>query len=171
MIHIAFSENHILQPIRDGIPSAVLQYADDTLIMATATPIAARRLKDILNDFALATGPQINFNKTTFIPMNVTDSTASILASLLGTQIHTFPQTYLGLPFSPLKLSASAFQSLLDRIDSYLADWRGASLKRGLTNPPFRGTRQPPNVFHGRPTPTHPDPEQNRLEEEIFLLG
>jgi hypothetical protein len=103
--------------------------------MARATPTAALRLKTILDDFALATGLQIIFHKTTFIPMNVSDTLVSTLASLLATQIHNFPQVYLGLPLSPLKLPASAFQALLDRIDSYLAGWRGISNKYVAKSP------------------------------------
>jgi hypothetical protein len=63
--------------------------------------------------------------------MNVPDDLASLLSTIPGTYIHSFPQTYLDLPLSPLKLRVSAFQALLNRIDTYLAGWREALLTKG----------------------------------------
>jgi hypothetical protein len=108
-----------------------LQYADDTLLLIQATTQAAHKLKLILDDFASATGLQINFSKTTYIPMNVLDSVATEIATILGTDTQSFPQTYLGLPLSPTKLPAAAFQPLIDRIDIYLAGWRASLLSKG----------------------------------------
>uniref|UniRef100_A0A452YKQ5 Reverse transcriptase domain-containing protein n=1 Tax=Aegilops tauschii subsp. strangulata TaxID=200361 RepID=A0A452YKQ5_AEGTS len=61
---------------------------------------AAKHLKHILDDFAAATGLQINFTKTTFIPLNVDPQDATQMASDLATNIFSFPQIYLGLPLS-----------------------------------------------------------------------
>jgi hypothetical protein len=36
--------------------------------------------------------------------MNVDQDTSILIAAELGTQIHSFPQTYLGLPLPPYKL-------------------------------------------------------------------
>jgi hypothetical protein len=88
-------------------------------------------MRQILDHFKLATGLQINFTKITFIPIYVTEEIAQTIAANLGTQVHSFPQTYLGLPLSPIKLPSSVFQTLLDRIDTYLAGWRAALLSKG----------------------------------------
>ena len=58
-------------PLCPNLPLVVLQYADDTLIMVKATPSAAHNLKLILEDFALATGLNINYVKSTFIPIHL----------------------------------------------------------------------------------------------------
>ena len=108
-----------------------LQYADDTLIIVKATTNAAKHLKHILDAFAAATGLQINFTKTTFIPLNVDPQDAAQMATDLGTNISSFPQTYLGLPLSPHKLPPSAFQPVVDRCDTYLAGWCALLLSRG----------------------------------------
>jgi hypothetical protein len=63
--------------------------------------------------------------------MNVTSPQAQLIASALGTDICSFPQTYLGLPLSPTKLAPSAFQPLIDRIDKYLAGWCASLLSKG----------------------------------------
>jgi mannosylglycoprotein endo-beta-mannosidase len=109
----------------------VLQYADDTLIIVRATPTAAQNLKEILDNFALATGLSINFDKTTLVPMNVPTNLAASIATTLGTHISSFPQTYLGLPLSATKLPPSAFQPIIDNCDRYLAGWRATLLSKG----------------------------------------
>jgi hypothetical protein len=117
--------------IRNAIQPAILQYADDTLIIAKASLSAASHLKHTLDNFASTTGLQINFDKTTFVPIHVPKELANSTTTKLGSPIQTFPQTYLGLPLSPTKLPPSAYQALLDRIDYYLAGWKGALLSKG----------------------------------------
>ena len=77
-------------------------------------------LKDILVSFSF-TGLHINFDKNTFIPMNISDEDARTMASTLGCSISSFPQPYLGLPLSASKLRVSDLQPLIDRFDSYFA--------------------------------------------------
>jgi len=79
--HVVDSLSH---PLNSALPCPVLQYADDTLIFTERTAAAMVRLKRILDDFALATGLEINFHKSTFVPMNVDDSTAAAMAAILG---------------------------------------------------------------------------------------
>jgi hypothetical protein len=131
LIAHAFTQHDILHPIRDDIPPATIQYADDTLILARASQQAATKLKEILQLFANATGLHINFSKTTLITMNVSPNQTQLIANALGTAISKFPQTYLGLPLSPTKLLQSAFQPLIDRIDKYLAGWSTSLLSKG----------------------------------------
>jgi hypothetical protein len=131
LVRGAINQGHLTHPIDHSLPATVLQYADDTLIIAQLTPQAALALRKILDDFALATGLTINFHKTTFVPIHTTDDLAHTIATTLETPIASFPQTYLGLPLSPYKLSISAFQPLVDRIDIYLAGWRATLLSKG----------------------------------------
>jgi hypothetical protein len=113
------------------LPPVTIQYADDTLILARASPQAAQKLKSILQQFQEAAGLQINFNKTTLITLNVHPTQEQQIASALNTTISSFPQTYLGLPLSPTKLPPSAFQPLIDRVDKYLAGWCASLLSKG----------------------------------------
>ena len=88
-------------------------------------------LKHILDSFSAATGLAINFHKSTFVPMNMNDSTARRMADVLGFSLSSFPQTYLGLPLSPQKLRVSDFQPLLNSFDKYLACWKARLLSSG----------------------------------------
>lgn len=58
-------------PLIDGVPSVVLQYADDTMIIMRADPEATARLLAILDMLASTTGLVINFGKSTLVPMHV----------------------------------------------------------------------------------------------------
>lgn len=48
--------------------------------------------------------------------------------SVLGCKEGKFPQTYLGLPLSNIKLPLSAFTPLIARVDKYLASWKALLL-------------------------------------------
>jgi len=69
-------------------------------IQSILTVDSIQALKLILDDFSLATGLEINFHKSTFVPMNVPVHIAAAMAAALGCSTATFPQTYLGLPLS-----------------------------------------------------------------------
>ena len=121
----------LAHPFSDTIPCPVLQYADDTLIILRATNNAAVHLRKILDDFADATGLQIDFNKTTFVPIHLSQQEADYVATTLGTSISSFPQTYLGLPLSSTKLNQADFQPIIDNVDKYLAGWTASLLSKG----------------------------------------
>lgn len=105
----------------DSAPYPVLQYADDTIIFLKATPAGLHAVKNILRDFALATCLTINYHKTTFLPVGLDADEATNLASIMGAPVATFPQTYLGLPLSPHKISVSDCLPLIAACDKYLS--------------------------------------------------
>jgi hypothetical protein len=131
MILRAGTQNLLHHPLSDTLPCPVLQYADDILILLKASTEAASNLKKILDDFADATGLQINFTKTTFVPLNIDQELSNNIANILGTSVASFPQTYLGLPLSAYKLPPSAFQPIIDNVDKYLSGWRASLLSKG----------------------------------------
>jgi hypothetical protein len=70
----------------------VLQYADDTLIIAKASPSTAQHLKHTLQIFANATRLQMNFHKTTFVPMNLSEDLTATLSEIMGAEAQSFPK-------------------------------------------------------------------------------
>jgi hypothetical protein len=121
LIRTAFQEQKILHPLRDDIAPVVLQYADDTLIIAKASSDASQHLKETLDSFALTTSLQINFHKTTFVPMNLSDDLAASIATIpWHITAHIPSDISWPTPFTH-KTTPSAFQMLLDRFDDYLA--------------------------------------------------
>jgi hypothetical protein len=131
LIHQAWGRGSLSHPLASDIPCPILQYADDTLILCKASTSAAGCLREVLEDFAVATGLAINFHKSCFVPMNVPPPEAVAMAVVLGCPISSFPQPYLGLPLSPTKLPSSAFAPLLLSVDRRLLGWRAHLLSSG----------------------------------------
>lgn len=125
------AQNGLHHPLDSSKPCPVLQYADDTPILAKGDVASMSALKTILDDFSIATGLGINFHKSTFVPMHIDGDDALDMARILGCGISTFPQTYLGLPLSPHKIKVSDFQPLLSKVDRYLACWKARLLSSG----------------------------------------
>jgi hypothetical protein len=84
LIMQACQQNLLQHLLNESIPCPVLQYADDTLIytliLIKASLSVAANLKRILLDFTDATGLQINFAKTTFVPLNIPQEMALHIA-------------------------------------------------------------------------------------------
>lgn len=124
--------NDLLQhPIDASLPCPVLQYADDTLILLRADVSSLQILKSILDSFSRATGLEINFHKSTFVPMHTSYEAAATMTAILGCPLDSFLQTYLGLPLSPHKLRVSDYQPLICRVDRYLSGWKARLLSFG----------------------------------------
>ncbi|XP_004963682.1 uncharacterized protein LOC101781465 [Setaria italica] len=118
----------IQHPVDATLPCPILQYADDTLILLKADAAGLQTLKEVLNLFSDSTGLHINYHKSTMVPMGITDETATQLQGILGCQLGSFPQTYLGLPLSNDKLRLSAFSPLIAKIDKRLSGWSASLL-------------------------------------------
>jgi len=76
----------ISHPTEDALPCAVLQYADDTLIVFRANQAAATCLWEILDNFSSIIGLHINFSKSTLVPIHVDDQVLNSCVNILGTE-------------------------------------------------------------------------------------
>ena len=81
------------------------------------------QLKSILQSFTRATGLDINYNKSTLVPMHVPAPDVTRFVNILGCAEGAFPQTYLGLPLSNEKLNLAAFAPIIASADRYLSGW------------------------------------------------
>ena len=63
--------------------------------------------------------------------MNVDPARATRLAAELGCPLSMFPQTYLGLPLSHMKLPASALDFLPTKIERRIPGWRTRFVDQG----------------------------------------
>lgn len=119
---------HVRHPIVHDLPCAILQYADDTLILLRAASADVQCLKTTLDHFSAATGLHINYNKSTLVPMHVPEEDLPGYLATLGCVREGFPQTYLGLPLSHEKLRLSAFVPLISKFDRHLTGWQSRFL-------------------------------------------
>ncbi|CAN6168854.1 unnamed protein product [Urochloa humidicola] len=125
---VAHEDSGLEHPLVPGLPCPVIQYADDTLIILPACPVQLHRLKKILDTFASATGLHINFHKSTFVPVHIDQARALELAAILGCPVASFPQTYLGLPLSSVKLSPATLDALSIKAERAFPGWRTSLL-------------------------------------------
>uniref|UniRef100_A0A453NKF2 Reverse transcriptase domain-containing protein n=1 Tax=Aegilops tauschii subsp. strangulata TaxID=200361 RepID=A0A453NKF2_AEGTS len=125
------SEPALHHPIFSHLPPTVLQYADDTLMVAAASPATATALKVILNNFAHTTGLAINFSKTTLATLHTDDSKTAAIALAMGCSCASFPQTYLSLPLAPTKPLTNAFNPLVEHSRKLLLGWHAKLLDKG----------------------------------------
>jgi hypothetical protein len=100
------------------------------LIFLNCSADVINEIKKILELFELATGLSINYHKTTFLTVAVPNETAITLATTVGTTVSFFPQTYIGLPLSPYKISVADCLPLISSCDKYLSGWRASLLNR-----------------------------------------
>ncbi|WVZ61783.1 hypothetical protein U9M48_011600 [Paspalum notatum var. saurae] len=116
-------DSSIRHPVQTELPGAVLQYADDTLIVMRGDVVGVQKLAALLEQFSAATGLAINFSKSILVPLHMEDADVLQCVTTLGCRREGFPQSYLGLPLSNTKLKLDAFTSLIAKADKYLAGW------------------------------------------------
>ncbi|WVZ49637.1 hypothetical protein U9M48_000977 [Paspalum notatum var. saurae] len=121
-------EAGVQHPLVDGAPCPVLQYADDTLILLRGELAGVRRLKELLDAFAAATGLCINYSKSTMVPIHMDSVVVEACVDAMGCRLEGFPQTYLGLPLSTAKLRLSTFAPYIAKADRRLAGWQAPLL-------------------------------------------
>jgi hypothetical protein len=83
MFRRAYESGFLGHPIQQGSPFPALQYADDTLLIIHGSVQQAFLAKQILHAFSEFTGLQINFQKSTFVPMHM-----ELLISALHFLVH-----------------------------------------------------------------------------------
>jgi hypothetical protein len=120
-IQHAASEGFLRHPVLEVQPCPVLQYADDTLIVLQGDVEQAKCLKQILDDFACTTGLKINFSKSTFVPINLSEQEGKNIADVLNCKVASFPQTYLGLPLSDSKLPREVFMPYISAVEKRIS--------------------------------------------------
>jgi len=79
-------------------------------------------LKAILNSFAESIGLKVNYNKSTMVPVNVSEEKMNILANTFGCSIGSLPFTYLGLPLSITKPTVADFWPLVSKCERRLVN-------------------------------------------------
>lgn len=63
----------IIHPIAENTACPVLQYADDTLLLIRGELTDAQSLRNLLDQFASATGLQINYTKSRAVPIHMNE--------------------------------------------------------------------------------------------------
>lgn len=133
-IHLA-TERGFIQRVGafpPGCQQSSLQYADDTLILASPDERSVANLSTILSCFELLSGLSINSAKSAVYGLgSCTTNTACRASQILGCNLGAFPFVYLGIPLRHINMSRGDWQPLIDKFAYRLAGWKGNCLSRG----------------------------------------
>ncbi|KAJ4762686.1 RNA-directed DNA polymerase (Reverse transcriptase) [Rhynchospora pubera] len=111
-------------------PFVLLQYADDTLIFASANSAALRVLKFVLHLFQKVSGLLVSEQKSTIVPVNLSEQQAVVLLEFFGYAQAALPMLYLGLPLTIGRPDRSCYQPLITKIQQRLQGWKSKLLSR-----------------------------------------
>jgi Reverse transcriptase (RNA-dependent DNA polymerase) len=75
-----------------------LNFVDDTLIFLKADFKMIEAFKLLIQGFENMSGLKINYTKSEFIPLNISNQEGTQLANMLRCKLGSFPITYLGTP-------------------------------------------------------------------------
>jgi len=95
---------------------AILQYADNTILIGEADFKNVWAWKSILRSFELTVGLKVNFNKSSLFGVNVEDSFLEAVADFLYCNIGTLPFMYLGLPIGAEPRKSVTWEPLIGKI-------------------------------------------------------
>ena len=73
----------------------VIQYADDTLVVLKANSRELLALKSLLQSFANSTGLNVNFKKSSMVPINMYEDRILHFTNTMNCRKESFPFTYL----------------------------------------------------------------------------
>ncbi|CAD6336936.1 unnamed protein product [Miscanthus lutarioriparius] len=115
----------------NGCPGPWMDCSTQIYTMIIVRELAdVQNLRIILDQFADATGLQINYTKSTAVPIHMNGDTVRDCISALGYRREGFSQTYLGLPLTNGKLQLSAFAPNIAKGDRYLTGWQSSLLNK-----------------------------------------
>ena len=103
-----------LEPLKRGQDDVThLLFADDMLLFCRGTKSSASELNNLLEEFHLNTGLQVNKNKSKLY-LSKSCKNQELLSAILGVSLGTLPMKYLGLPLTSVYPKPKHFAALLD---------------------------------------------------------
>ena len=96
-----------LQLSEDGWALPHQQFVDDTMLQGIPTVKEALAYKQILRDFAMASGMELNLSKSKIFFFNTHIAIQRNISRILGFQRESLPSKYLGVPLTAKPLHKS----------------------------------------------------------------
>ena len=122
---------HLLQPLaRRALQHRISLYADDVVLFLRPSAHDIEITLDILQLFGAASGLTTNLQKSSVLPIRCNEDDKAVLLDSLPCQISDFPCKYLGVPLSPLKLTKTQIQPIIEKIADKLPSWKSELLTK-----------------------------------------
>ncbi|KAL0291509.1 UNVERIFIED_CONTAM: putative mitochondrial protein [Sesamum calycinum] len=101
-----------------------LLFADDTLIFSQASSDSARHIKEILEIYRMASGQEINFQKSSVaFSKNCCEEAKRAIVLELEIRTENKMELYLGLPSRAARLKKELFSSIRDKVWKRINGW------------------------------------------------
>nr|GFA93753.1 putative RNA-directed DNA polymerase, eukaryota, reverse transcriptase zinc-binding domain protein [Tanacetum cinerariifolium] len=104
-----------------------LQFADDALIMGKWSLENAKNIRRILRCFHMSSELKVNFSKSKFFGIGVSDTDTNNFASFLNFQPSSLPCIYLGLPIGA-NMRGLYWKPIIDKFHNCLSSWKAKTL-------------------------------------------
>jgi hypothetical protein len=121
LVNLAFNSGLLSLPIPVGNDYPIIQYADDTIIVLPADSDQLTVFKGLLDQYAAFTGLKVDYQKSSMIPINLSQEEAIALAQGFNCQLGSMSFTYLVLPMGTTKPSIRDLSPLTDRVEGRLS--------------------------------------------------
>jgi len=117
-----------LQLVENGQVLTHQQFVDDTLLQGIPTVKEALAYKQILNDFAMVIGTEVNLSKSKIFFFNTNIVIQGNISRILGFQRDSLPSKYLGVPLTAKPLHKSIWELLINKMQDKVRKWTIRSL-------------------------------------------
>ncbi|TYK29463.1 LINE-1 retrotransposable element ORF2 protein [Cucumis melo var. makuwa] len=117
--------------MKDNLNLTHLLFADDILLFVEDDEPSLQNLKNIINLFQLASGLNINLNKSTISPINIDAARTDQIASQWRISTKFFPINFLGVPLGGKPITKAFWKNIDGKINKKLASWKYSMLSKG----------------------------------------
>uniref|UniRef100_A0A803Q1A0 Reverse transcriptase domain-containing protein n=1 Tax=Cannabis sativa TaxID=3483 RepID=A0A803Q1A0_CANSA len=109
-----------------------LLFEDDSILFCRSNIQACNAIKEALDQYQNISGQQVNFQKSSLVfSPNTSLTYQTLIQDYMQIPMTNHLDKYLGLPQCFGRSKSSSFNSLKDRIWSYLSKWHGKFLSKG----------------------------------------
>ena len=114
-----------------NVSISLLQYADDTIFFGEASMENIKAIKSILRTFELVSGLKINFAKSSFGSIGMSEAWKRNAAKFLNCSMLSIPFVYLGIPIGDNPRRCQLWDPILKKCERRLAKWKQRHISFG----------------------------------------
>ena len=108
----------------NNVRISILQYAGDTIFFGETSMENIKAIKVILRTFELASSLKINFAKSCFGAIGVSDQWKQLAANYLNCSLLVLPFVYLGIPIGVNPRRCQMWDPIIQKCERKLGKWK-----------------------------------------------